>query len=88
MQQATAVSCFRRIYQSVSHPLPCFHYMQAVQHLSGFDIADQDLFASLSMCLAAVGAPEQQLQDLRRVAAGVVGVLYPVPAALTVHMTW
>lgn len=39
--------------------------LQAVQHLSGIDSADQDLFASLSMCLAAVGAPEQQLQELR-----------------------
>lgn len=39
--------------------------MQAVQHLSGVDSADQDLFASLAMCLAAVGAPQQELRELR-----------------------
>jgi hypothetical protein len=43
----------------------CVFTLQAVQHLSGVDSADQDLFASLSMCLAAVGAPTQELQDLR-----------------------
>jgi hypothetical protein len=39
--------------------------LQAVQHLSGVDSADQDLFASLSMALAAVGAPDSDLQEIR-----------------------
>lgn len=36
-----------------------------MQHLSGVDSADQDLFASLSMALAAVGAPDSELQEIR-----------------------
>lgn len=42
--------------------------MQVVQHLSGVDSADQDLFASLAMCLAAADpstTPQQDLQELR-----------------------
>lgn len=46
-------------------PVACCLVLQAVQDLSGVDSAEQDLFASLAMCLAAVGAPDQELQALR-----------------------
>ena len=67
MCQASILAC-SRLYRACVCSLSLLLSSQAVQGLSGTDSQEQDLFASLSMCLAAVGAPQQQLQQLRCVA--------------------